>query len=293
MTDLDKNYWKKCYVATGRFLPSGVHKADDSYNYSIDNSYSQNNNYSNSPNYDSDININEENNKNTETKRKTPQFQFSFDDDYYEEEKEDPYYKNENKITSSKSNSTTTFSKNEDYKEDIIKVDFNGTIDWSIFSPKIENRPYEKDPNVLTHDHTIGFRGITLGANIMFPRVVLNPGFGMNLKYNYGSSVFHISLLLNFSPTDIIRFYIGPTFIFGKPKVPGTDMLLNEGNNVSYNIMFGLSISTPKLKMGEVGVQLVQDISYTDFSTNESFTLEYPKNIYTGLQFSSGVRISL
>lgn len=163
-------------------------------------------------------------------------------------------------------------------------------MDWSFIKPKEVYLPYEKNPETISKDYGFSFRGINLTANVGFNRIILNPGFNIGLRYNYGSSVFQIPLLLTLSPSLYVRIYGGGILTFGNPKVPHTNVKLEES---VYRLMFGLSFATPPLNFSKVGVQIVQDISYTDFSKGESFSLSYPKNIYTGFTFNTGVRVKL
>lgn len=147
--------------------------------------------------------------------------------------------------------------------------------DWSLFSPKA---------------FMIQWRGIDLHTNIRYSKWPLEPGFGIGLRFNYGMGVFQIPLMFSATINDYFRFYAGPVFTIGTPRMMVT------GEEVQASIfpgIIGISVSTPSFNIGKAKCQVVQDISYTIFNNFDNSALSFTNSVSAGLVFFTGIRVTL
>lgn len=134
------------------------------------------------------------------------------------------------------------------------------------------------------------WRGIDLQTNLRYSKWLLEPGLGFALRYNHGLGVFQMPLLVSATINDYFRFYAGPVFTFGNPK------LMVTGEEIRPSVfpgVLGLSFSTPSLDVGKTKLQVVQDISYTVFNSPDNSALSFVNSLAAGLVFYTGVRVTL
>ena len=147
--------------------------------------------------------------------------------------------------------------------------------DWSLFSPNA---------------FMIQWRGIDLHTNIRYAKWPLEPGFEIGLRFNYGMGVFQIPLMFSATINDYFRFYAGPVFTIGTPRMMVT------GEEVQASIfpgIIGISVATPSFNIGQAKCQVVQDISYTIFNNFDNSALSFTNSVSAGLVFFTGIRVTL
>ncbi len=158
---------------------------------------------------------------------------------------------------------------------DALVGDASLFCDWSLFSPNA---------------FMIQWRGIDLHTNIRYAKWPLEPGLGIGLRFNYGMGVFQIPLMFSATINDYFRFYAGPVFTIGRPRMMVT------GEEVQASIfpgIIGISVSTPSFNIGQAKCQVVQDISYTIFNNFDNSALSFTNSVSAGLVFFTGIRVTL
>ena len=158
---------------------------------------------------------------------------------------------------------------------DKLIFDTSVYFDWSLLSPR---------------QFVFRYRGIDAGLHASYAGWALNPGAGILLRFNTGLNCFQLPLVLSLSMNDFIRVYAGPVFTFGKVKLIDSDKQIKGS---VFPGIIGASFSTPKLKLGKVGLQAVQDISYTVYNKMDGSALPFVESIAAGLVMYTGIRVSL
>lgn len=134
------------------------------------------------------------------------------------------------------------------------------------------------------------WRGVDLQANVRYSKWILEPGFGISMRYNHGLDVFQIPLLFSATVNDYLRFYAGPVFSIGAAK------MIDTKEDISPSIfpgILGISLSTPSFDAGKTKIQIVQDVSYTVFNREDNGALSFIDSISAGLVMFTGVRVTL
>ena len=165
-------------------------------------------------------------------------------------------------------------SNNSSFLEGLV-FDAAGFVDWAFISPK---------------QFMLQFRGLDFQANARYANLPLEPGLGFGLRYNHGTDLFQIPLLLSATVNDYIRFYVGPVFSFGDAKMVDTK---DEIKASIFPGTIGVAFSTPNFEMGAVNLQFVQDVSYTVYNNPDNSALSFVDSISAGLVFYTGVRVTL
>ena len=147
--------------------------------------------------------------------------------------------------------------------------------DWSLISP---------------NSFMFQFRGIDLHTNVRYTKWVLEPGFGIGLRFNLGMSVFQIPLMFSATVNDYFRFYAGPVISLGNAAMMVTG---EEAKPSVFPGIIGISLSTPALNIMKAKAQVVQDISYTVFNKPDNSALSLTNSISAGLVFFTGIRVTL
>jgi len=182
-----------------------------------------------------------------------------------------------------------------DEKEGSGKVKFEGS---SFYNP--EARDFEAitaDASlfcawslVAPNSFMFQWRGIDLHTNIRYSKWVLEPGLGVNFRYNYGLGVFQIPIVASATVNDYFRFYAGPVITLGRP------VMMVTGEEIKASVfpgILGISFSTPSFTLGNSKIQVVQDISYTVFNKPDNSALELTNSIAAGLVFFTGLRVTI
>ena len=158
---------------------------------------------------------------------------------------------------------------------DNLFFDANLTFDWSVFTEK------RFMPN---------FRGLSTQLNVVYEGKTLSPGLGTMLRWNFGVKSFQIPLLFSLYFGDYVRAYAGPVFTVGTSYAPDTD---DEIKASIFPGIIGVSFMTPSLTKGDVKVRIMQDINYSVFNNTDGAALSPLRSAASGLEFSTGVSVTL
>ena len=156
------------------------------------------------------------------------------------------------------------------------KINFDTSLffDWSLITPR---------------QFIFKYRGIDALFHASYETSVLEPGLGIGLRFNTGLDVFQMPLILSLTVNDYVRFYAGPVFTFGTPTLIDTDMTIKGS---VFPGIIGASVSTPKLKIMDVGIQAVQDISWTVYNNAGGSALNFTDSVAAGFVMYTGIRVS-
>ena len=156
------------------------------------------------------------------------------------------------------------------------KINFDTSLffDWSLITPR---------------QFIFKYRGIDALFHASYETSVLEPGLGIGLRFNTGLDVFQMPLILSLTVNDYFRFYAGPVFTFGTPTLIDTDMTIKGS---VFPGIIGASVSTPKLKIMDVGIQAVQDISWTVYNNAGGSALNFTDSVAAGFVMYTGIRVS-
>lgn len=181
----------------------------------------------------------------------------------------------EEEVVEADDSSVTSSAKSGFIDVDNLIFDATTCCDWSLFKP-----------NSLM----VNWRGIDLQSNVRYAKWPLQPGVGVNLRFNYGTRTFQMPVVISTTLNDYIRIYAGPVFTFGESKMPG------NGEKIKSSIFpgtLGVTLATPAFKVSKAKVQIVQDISYNVVNRCDNSALDFGDSVCAGLLFSTGVRVSL
>lgn len=159
--------------------------------------------------------------------------------------------------------------------EDKLLLDTSLYFDWSLLSPR---------------QFVFRYRGIDAGLHASYTGWNLNPGAGIFLRFNAGLNTFQLPVILSLSMNDYIRVYAGPVITFKEPTLIDTDEKIKAS---IFPGIIGLSLSTPKWKIGKVALQAVQDINYTVYNQQDGAALPFVESIAAGLVMYTGIRVTL
>ncbi len=187
--------------------------------------------------------------------------------------------KSNEKNSASRNSAAENFSKNANSNSEkwYAKLEFDATLfyDWNFFLP---NRI------------ALNWRGIALETDVRYTGWKFQPGLGTVFRYNHGTRNFQIPIVFSLSFNEFIKVYLGPVINFGSPKIPDSDKKI-KGN--FFPGIFGVSFQTPSLKIGKIGLALVQDFEVTIFKRTNGHALSFSKGVGTGFVFSTGIRVTL
>lgn len=159
--------------------------------------------------------------------------------------------------------------------EDNLIFDTAVFFDWSLLSPR---------------QFVFRYRGIDALFHASYAGWKLNPGAGITLRFNSGLNTFQIPIILSLSMNDYVRVYAGPVFTFKQPTLIDSD---KEIKGSIFPGIIGVSLSTPKWKIGKVALQAVQDINYTVYNNLDGAALPFVESLAAGLVMYTGVRVSV
>lgn len=153
---------------------------------------------------------------------------------------------------------------------------FNTTLtgDWALFTEK------RFMPN---------FRGLSTQANLVYKGNVLDPGFGIMLRWNYGVKAFQIPLIFSLGFGDYVRAYAGPVFTIGNCVLP------DSNEDISSSIfpgIMGITFQTPSITKGKFKVRIMQDINYSVFNNTNNAALSPLKSAVAGFELSTGINVT-
>ena len=156
-----------------------------------------------------------------------------------------------------------------------LTADASLFCNWSLLSPK---------------SFMFKWRGIDLQTNVRYSKWVLEPGFGLGLRYDYGLKLFQMPVYFSATVNDYFRFYAGPVISFGNGRMVVTD---DEIKPSVFPGTLGISFSTPAFNIAKTKLQIVQDISYTVFNRMDNSALSFIDSVSAGLVFNTGVRVTM
>ena len=178
--------------------------------------------------------------------------------------------------SSNRSSSSSRSSKNKNRTfSDRLYLSSYLSGDWSLFTEK------RFMPN---------FRGLTAFSIIDYEGDEVTPGAGFELRWNNGANLFQIPLVFSLKAGDYVRFYAGPVFSIGEATAPDTN---DEISASIFPGIFGMTIYLPSFTSGDFKVQVIQDINYTFFNDVDGSMLNPLKSLATGIEFSTGVSVTL
>ena len=254
VSSLNQDYWKGKYVAAGQFLSSGRQRSDPE-GIGQNSKEGQNRNEENSGKTGS-----EENNQFIAKESSGIEGETGTKESSATEEKK------ENRASGA----------GKETKDFTQKINFDTSLffDWSLITPR---------------QFIFKYRGIDALFHASYETSVLEPGLGIGLRFNTGLDVFQMPLILSLTVNDYVRFYAGPVFTFGTPTLIDTDMTIKGS---VFPGIIGASVSTPKLKIMDVGIQAVQDISWTVYNNAGGSALNFTDSVAAGFVMYTGIRVS-
>ncbi|MBR1615526.1 MAG: C40 family peptidase [Treponema sp.] len=134
------------------------------------------------------------------------------------------------------------------------------------------------------------FRGFDTMAHAMYDGD-MKPGLGTYIRYDRGTGVVQLPIVLTYSLSEYIRLFIGPVITIGKPTLPGDS---DQDIKASFFPgILGVCFNTPSIEAGKFKISFTQDIHYTVYNTTDKAALSPYKSLASGLVLSSGIRVTL
>ena len=169
-------------------------------------------------------------------------------------------------------------------------LNFNGYFDWNFFTPT--RFGFLPKGGSLQTEFQLNLWDINPGLMVRFTYPIqYDQQFSMKNMFN----CFELPICLTLHINDYIAFYTGPvlsTDIVCKEPLS----LIDTEKKIAIPVygIFGVSFQTPKIDLGGCELSFVQDISYTFFMAYQGYEkLTFKENLAAGLQFSTGVSVSL
>jgi len=165
------------------------------------------------------------------------------------------------------------FQQEKNITQEII---FDGAVffDWALFTPR---------------QFAFCYRGIDATLHARYAGWALQPGLGIDFRFNTGLKTFQIPLTASLTVNDYFRVYAGPVLTFASPTLIDSDKQIKGS---VFPGIIGLSVSTPNLKIKDFGIQAVQDISYTVFNNTDGSALNFVESVTSGLVMYTGLRVN-
>lgn len=201
----------------------------------------------------------------------------------------EPEYEEEVVVIDSETGETTKAKRVKQTPKKGISVRGNGTsfigglvfdtcveAGWSLFSPK---------------QFMIRYRGIDLQLNARQSNWFLEPGIGVDLRFNSSQGIFQMPILFSGMANEYIKFYAGPVISF-----KSTANLIASEKEIKPSFfpgIIGAAVTTPALESNGIKLQLVQDISYTVFNNLDNAALSFTESVCAGLVMYTGIKITL
>lgn len=179
------------------------------------------------------------------------------------------------KTAAAKSKSSKATSAGNSFLGGLV-FDFATYADWSLIAPK---------------QFMFRFRGIDVQTNARYTGWILEPGIGLDFRFNTALGMFQMPVLFSATANEYVKVYAGPVLSFGQDGV-----LIGTNKEISPSFfpgILGASFTTPSLDVGGVKLQLVQDISYTVFNNTDNSALSFVESLSAGLVMYTGVKVSL
>ena len=156
-----------------------------------------------------------------------------------------------------------------------LVLDGSVSLDWNFFD---------------ADSFKLCFRGFDTMAHAMYDGD-MKPGLGTYIRYDRGTGVVQLPIVLTYSLSEYIRLFIGPVITFGKPNLPGDS---DQDIKASFFPgILGVCFNTPSIEAGKFKISFTQDIHYTVYNTTDKAALSPYKSLVSGLVLSSGIRVTL
>lgn len=156
-----------------------------------------------------------------------------------------------------------------------LVLDGSVSLDWNFFD---------------ADSFKLCFRGFDTMAHAMYDGD-MKPGLGTYIRYDRGTGVVQLPIVLTYSLSEYIRLFIGPVITIGKPTLPGDS---DQDIKASFFPgILGVCFNTPSIEAGKFKISFTQDIHYTVYNTTDKAALSPYKSLVSGLVLSSGIRVTL
>ena len=156
-----------------------------------------------------------------------------------------------------------------------LVLDGSVSLDWNFFD---------------ADSFKLCFRGFDTMAHAMYDGD-MKPGLGTYIRYDRGTGVVQLPIVLTYSLSEYIRLFIGPVITIGKPALPGDS---DQDIKASFFPgILGVCFNTPSIEAGKFKISFTQDIHYTVYNTTDKAALSPYKSLVSGLVLSSGIRVTL
>lgn len=156
-----------------------------------------------------------------------------------------------------------------------LVLDGSVSLDWNFFD---------------ADSFKLCFRGFDTMAHAMYDGD-MKPGLGTYIRYDRGTGVVQLPIVLTYSLSEYIRLFIGPVITIGKPALPGDS---DQDIKASFFPgILGVCFNTPSIEAGKFKISFTQDIHYTVYNTTDKAALSPYKSLASGLVLSSGIRVTL
>ncbi len=154
-------------------------------------------------------------------------------------------------------------------------IDFTGTMIWNFYS---------------TDSFFFNVRGGTIQAHIKYTDWDVEPGFGIEFRFEPSMNIVQIPLQFSISVPYGFRVYAGPVLTLGDPVLIGSEEAISAS---VFPGILGLSWQSPGISAGPTEISFVQDIAWTVFNKTDNSALHIGNAFVAGLVFSTGVRVSI
>lgn len=188
-----------------------------------------------------------------------------------QDKKESP--KSQKQSSSSSAQDSTSSSSTSSFAN---QIEFDATLsyDWA---------PWLPDRFVLN------YRGISLTSVVKYTKWKIQPGIGTTFRWNSGTECFQIPIFFNLSTNKYLSLYLGPVITCGTPYLPDSNTKIKS---LFFPGILGISLNTPKIKIGSIELSLTSDLFYTFYVTKKNNSLSFVNSITSGLEFTTGIRVT-
>lgn len=156
-----------------------------------------------------------------------------------------------------------------------VSFDFSATMIWNFFD---------------TDSIMFNARGATVQAHAKYIKWDVQPGFGVELRFDPRMDIVQIPLHFSVSVPLGFKFYAGPVFTIGTPHLIGNE---KEVSASIFPGIMGVSWQSPGLSVGKTELAFMQDIAWTVFNETDNSALNIKESFVAGFVFSTGIRVTL
>ncbi len=183
------------------------------------------------------------------------------------------------------------FIGNEDGKKDSKTESEAKKNDHPFLSKLVLDGTLALDWNFFDADSfKLCFRGFDTMVHAMYDGD-MKPGLGTYIRYDRGTGVVQLPIVLTYTINEYARFFLGPVITLGSPHLPGDSDYDIKASG--FPGILGICFNTPSIDAGKVKLSFCQDIHYTVYNTTEKAALSPYKSFASGLVLSTGIRVTL